>query len=161
MNKILLLLIGLLIGMIAGGIIVGGMSLHIMVFLAKNKDANIMKFKSYFELALKMIEKLISGDELFQTLVQKKYNKLAIYGCGSMGRLLVKLLEREGIFVCFFIDKGLEGKNIDGKNVRGVNDIDTDVDCIIVTPYLDFENIENELKHLNEEREVLPLNLIV
>lgn len=141
MLKALLVILGIVIGIVIGVFL----CLRLTVYVAKTKDKNNKKFQAYYDLTIKIINRLVSGEPIFSSLKKKGYRTIAIYGCADMGRLLNRLLSKEEYVVKCFIDRRLAGQVIDNLEVKSPADILEDVDCVIVTPFLSFDEIVKDM----------------
>lgn len=75
---------------------------------------------------------------------EKGYNNIAIYGFGTTGKLLYNEI-KNNINICCIIDKSVVSKDID---IIKPDDIGNykNISKIIVTPYIEFFNIRNNLR---------------
>ncbi len=96
----------------------------------------------------KWLQNRNDGKIIGEHLSRYPYKKVAIYGAGDLGQLLLYELRDSGIDVLYFIDKTAEGR----KSEQGIPIIlfkefaDQDaVDAIIVTPMTDYESINHVL----------------
>lgn len=78
---------------------------------------------------------------------EKNYNKIAIYGFGTTGKLLYDEIKDE-IEICCIIDKSDTAKiNVEVEVIKPRDIINYEnINIIIVTPYFQFYEIRNSLK---------------
>ncbi len=154
---IILIIVGIVIGLIIGLFL----SLRLILFIAKKKDENIYKFQSYYKLMIKLMYKMMDKEPLFLNLKENGYVTIAIYGCADMGILLYSLLSKEGYNIEFFLDKNLAGQEKCGIEIRKPSQNMDNIDCVIVTPYLAFDEIENELRKKMNNVKVVSLKQLI
>lgn len=157
MLKALLVILGIVIGIVIGVFL----CLRLTVYVAKTKDKNNKKFQAYYDLTIKMINRLVSGKPIFFSLKENGYKNIAIYGCADMGRLLNRLLSKEEYVVKCFIDRRLAGQVIDNLEVKSPSDVLEDVDCVIVTPFLSFDEIVRDMGGNNLNSDFAPLDALI
>lgn len=86
-----------------------------------------------------------SGRTLEEYFVENGYQKIAVYGIGEIGTLLLKEMMRyEKIAVKYGIDRNTANRNINISIVSPQADFEQ-VDVIVVTPTFDFDNIKQKL----------------
>jgi Prephenate dehydrogenase len=109
------------------------------------------KLESYYELYNLWIKS--KNIVLKNALAKKGYNKIAIYGCGIIGKNLISVLKDENANIKYIIDKeDFKEKEIENKDIKYINasDVDKlqklDVDIIIVTPVFSYKEISESLK---------------
>lgn len=91
-----------------------------------------------------------------ESLIQKGYKNVAVYGVGIIGKIVVdKLRELSGINVKYLIDRKV--KEYKGEKVYQ-EPCDSDIDVIIVTVLNEDNNMRRCLKSFYREAEVLMVN---
>lgn len=111
---------------------------NVLVKMEQNKlMLNIELFNRWLYLKIK-------GESLGKILLEKNIYRVAIYGMGDLGTRLYEELVNDGVLVKYGIDQ-----NPDNVNVRNVlmvvdakEEFDPDIDMVIVTPMLYFDEIE-------------------
>lgn len=116
-----------------------------------------------FEMSTKWLEKMQDGDSIDRYFVDHNIKKIAIYGCGYLGRLLLRELSESGnVEVAFGIDR-LETTICapEGITVYDVDDfLPEKVDAIVVTPAYDYDKVYKMLSEKTDD-EVLSFEEIV
>ena len=98
------------------------------------------------------LEKKIEGNSIEKYLVDRKYQVISIYGCGSIGKMFYEdMIQNSSIKVQSFIEK--ESKEIEWNTGRlevySIKQVDySGIDAIIVTPFYAFEQIKSDLNNL-------------
>ena len=89
----------------------------------------------------------LSIDEYF---VKRGIHSVAIYGLGMFGKHLYRELQDSRVQVCYIMDRNLEVQEFATEDSKYIypGDEMLEVDCIVVTPILKYEEIKNELKNL-------------
>lgn len=87
-----------------------------------------------------------SVEDLKQSLANQKLQRIAIYGMGKVGKVIYELFKRNGLEVVYCIDlnKNIELNNVDLRH--SIDDMTNDIDAVIVTPEMYFEEISEEIK---------------
>lgn len=109
---------------------------------ASNKIAKMSYYYSFMSRWMGILEYGYKLQEFFE---DSQYDSIVIYGCGPMGKHLVRQLARSKVQVKAFIDKSAPGMYQDIEIVASVNEIGK-VDAIVVTPILEYCEIKNKLK---------------
>lgn len=91
------------------------------------------------EYNVKNIKKIMSDQRL---------HRVAIYGMGRVGKVIFELFKRNGIEVVYCIDlnKSIELNNIDLRH--SIEAMTNDIDAVIVTPELFFEEISGKIQKI-------------
>lgn len=79
---------------------------------------------------------------------EQKLQRIAIYGMGRIGKVIFELFKRNGIEVVYCIDlsKNIE---LDYTDLRhSIDDMTNDIDAVIVTPEVFFEEISGEIQKM-------------
>lgn len=80
-----------------------------------------------------------------QLLKQQGIHTIAVYGMGYVGQKFVELLEKAKINVCYGIDKNSSAV-VGMTNVRTPENVSDDMDMIVVTPELHYDDIYTTLR---------------
>lgn len=117
------------------------------------------KFQKFYKCLNKWMDNLEEGKYLCDYLSEKKIETVAIYGCGALGKHVLKELSGSNITVKYMIDQHY---NIGRSSLKVVNPEEhlEEVDAVIVTPIMEYENIENKLKG-KIKADILSLEMIV
>lgn len=103
---------------------------------------------------------------MYKYFEKNNIKKIAIYGAGTIGELFYNEIKNTGLKVSFFIDNNIdkEGTSLGDITIIGCDkiDIQESVDAIIVSPVLDYKEIEKMLqeKKLNATK-IISLEQIV
>ena len=101
------------------------------------------KFHSMYQMLERLIYCKQAGYSIGRYLLQSGIAKIAIYGCGDVGRILYNELLDEDIEVKYGIDKNTK---IDFPiEIRSLSESLDEVDAVIVTSIAYFSDIEEEL----------------
>lgn len=101
------------------------------------------KFHSMYQMLERLIYCKQAGYSIGRYLQQSGIAKIAIYGCGDVGRILYNELLDEDIEVKYGIDKNTK---IDFPiEIRSLSESLDEVDAVIVTSIAYFSDIEEEL----------------
>lgn len=84
------------------------------------------------------------GFDLSEDLSQKGYKIIAVYGMGSIGKLICKSIDNSVVRIEYGIDKNESGINSDIKILNPENNL-PEVDAIIVTPVYYYDDIKKDL----------------
>lgn len=113
--------------------------------VSKNKDKKSGKYKKYYLLMCRWISLQKNLPLLKIYMEKKKYHRFAIYGTGEMGKIIYDQLIELGYEVSYFIDHYTFSDIQDDIKIYRPGEILPKVDVIIVTPYLEYEKIKNDL----------------
>lgn len=108
--------------------------------------ALVARKNSFYQLMSKWMEQKLEGKSIAEKLVQKGYEKIAIYGAGRHGMFLYHDLLSSKVQVAYFIDRNRDAIQDMDVSVFTPGDELPDVDAIVISPYLEFEAIKSELK---------------
>lgn len=132
-----------------------------MTLFRQNDD----RLNRYYDLLLNWIDALYGKRSLSDYLKSNGYQKVAIYGNGTMGFLLYEDLKKSDMTVAYFIDKNAQEipLDIEGIHTIGVEKIkeQEEVDAIIVTPIHAFDAIKNDLKKKDINIPIISLDTVV
>ena len=85
------------------------------------------------------------GNSIVQYFEKYNFNSVAIYGMGALGEILLNELRDTDIKVVYGIDKNASCITRDIE-MKGIGEIVSGVDAIVVTPVSYFDSIEKVLK---------------
>lgn len=109
--------------------------------LGEEKD----KYYQYYQLLNRWLVCKQEGRSLASYFEKKKYESIAIYGMGPLGERLFDELRGTSIKVLYGIDKTTDGTPRKGLRMVRPEEEFEDVDCIVVSPFLDYSPIEDLL----------------
>lgn len=101
---------------------------------------------SFYQFMSKWMELKLGGKSVAEKLIQKGYERIAIYGAGKHGMFLYQDLVDSSVKVAYFIDRNKDVLQDLDVPVFTPGEELPNVDAIVVSPYLEFETIKNELK---------------
>lgn len=102
------------------------------------------KLVLFYDLLVKWLNLELSNCPIKNYFLMRNYNKVIVYGIKELGDLLIKELERDGIYVVCGIDK--EARYIiQNVTIIEPNDNIPDADIIVVTAIAAFNEIKNDL----------------
>lgn len=109
-------------------------------------EKQVLRKTSFYNMLYYWIDSKQKKNCFSKVLHQIDIYKVAIYGFGKHGKLLLKDLLDDGVEVDYIIDK--EPKELYCENIKilGLKQELPMTDAIIITPYLEIESIEKELK---------------
>ena len=115
------------------------------------------------EMGTKWLEKMQNGDSIERYFVDHNIKKIAIYGCGYLGRLLLRELRKTGnVEVAFGIDT-VENPICAPEDIT-IYDVDDffpeKVDAIVVTPAFDYDKVYKKLSEKTDD-EILSFEEVV
>lgn len=139
MKKMLLTGASLLTGVGIGGTIMGSKMNHIIC----EKQEIGEKFRIMYHMMERWMRIKQRGDSLKIYFEVNEYKKIAIYGMGDIGRLLLNEMNELGIDVVYGIDKNVNVTDM--INVYSPDSNLPEVDAIVVTPIAYFDDIEGML----------------
>ena len=125
-------------------------------------DEEYKKKKYYYSLLKMIIEKKIEGRSIAGYLRENGKKKIAVYGYGDLGKILCKIIDKEkDISISCIIDRNVSsGKESSHDVVSSIEENRSSVDAVIVTPFLEYDEIRNGLiKHTDTD--ILSLEDIV
>lgn len=115
-----------------------------MFYALYHETKRSVKYKSNYEIAMRMTEIDNLSEKLTNYLKISNINSIAIYGVGRVGSQLISLLKNTDINIVFAID---ENKSIiEGIKTVSMKEIKDKVDAVIVTTPYDFKQISKNLK---------------
>ena len=101
-----------------------------------------------------------SGMSIADKLLQEGISAVAIYGAGKHGKMLYNELKTAKVKVACWIDRNCKAGTIEGCPVIDTGRELPQVDAVIVTPYREFQSIENLLRGKTKAR-IIPLDTLV
>lgn len=139
--------------MFVGGIIIG-VVLGVVITYKKMQstvDSTTQLYEKFYRMH-SMMERWLAciqkGRSLEQYLYDKGYEKIAVYGLGEVGLLLIEELKDTKIKILCGIDKKPKTKL--RMDIKKPGDTIVDADAIIVTAIAYFYDIEKELSRYNK-----------
>lgn len=111
------------------------------------EQTNISTWDCYVMMK-KWMENRNNGKSIGGYLEKYPYKKLAIYGAGDLGKLVLFELQNSSISICYIIDRMAEAiKSENGIPVVLLQDIkyQEQVDAILVTPLVDYTGVNRAL----------------
>lgn len=118
-----------------------------MIFYKRKTEKRLLdKYTNFYIILdywLKLYEDNKTIDMYFK---QRGYKKIAVYGMGVLGKHLEKQLCEKDISIEYVIDKGMF---LQGNYIMKMDEVKNNlpnVDVIVVTAIMEFENIERQLK---------------
>lgn len=159
MNKKKILQIFLKLAAVTGGI---AYILYADSKVINNERRKSNRYASYYELVYKWLVNKNNGKKIEEYFKKNGYNKIAIYGAGTLGELLYHDLENCNIEVKGFMDKNTS-VGIDNVKTYQIEEMreNKEVDCIVVTPIFCFCDIEDELREKGIINKIVSLEEIV
>lgn len=112
------------------------------IIVGKNKDRNVNKFKQYFKLMTKWIQ--LDADKVEKYLFKQGIGTISIYGVGDIGKTLFDQLKDSRVKVVSFLE-ARDREQYQGVPVVSIDRYNTKTDAIIVTPFLEYDQIKKEL----------------
>lgn len=108
--------------------------------------AMLVRKDSFYQLMSKWMKLKLEGQSLAEKLAHNGYSRIAIYGAGRHGMFLYQDLLGSRVRVVYFIDRNK--KALQGKDIPVYLPVEElpDIDAIVVSPYLEFELIKQDLK---------------
>lgn len=144
MKLFIMLVVGFAIGATLGVIL----TYKKMYAIVDSKSQLYNKFLMMYRMLERWLTYLQKGCSLEQYLCDRGYEKIAIYGLGEVGLLLMEELKDTKIKIICGIDKNSKiNLPID---IKKPNDTIVDADAIIVTAIAYFYDIEKELSKYNK-----------
>ncbi|MCI8669507.1 MAG: hypothetical protein HFI34_08325 [Lachnospiraceae bacterium] len=135
---------------------------------AKAKESLLLKrYKKYYGVTSSWLLKNLSNEDSIKKYLESSgYNKIAVYGMGSIAELLSKQFEQyTDMEIKYYIDRngrelvyglnGLEVVDIDG--MAGMEE----VDLVIVTAVADYDDILGEIRKKYKSLKVVSLEEII
>lgn len=105
----------------------------------------VEKYESLFQLMCRWTKNIQEEQNIAEWFEKCDYRHIAIYGMGVVGRCMMRELEGSKIVIDYVIDLK-EKCDMGSLTVYKPTDILPEVDCIIVTPIANFDEIEDVLR---------------
>lgn len=140
MKKRILAIISTIIGIFAGGCIVGNVSRNVLIPMREQLD----KITWYYKLLDEWLRMRQNGVTLNCYFEKKGYKKIAIYGMKELGQRLFDELRQTEVEIVCVIDQYAKGIHSEVKVITPEEKI-PDVDAIVVTAVYYFEAIDEKL----------------
>lgn len=122
-------------------------------------DGKCRKFQKYYRCLNKWMENLEKGKHLYDYLIKKQMITVAIYGYGVLGKHVLTELTDSSVKVKYLIDQNCNIGRGSLKIVSPEDDLE-EVDAIIVTPVIGYEDIESKLRNKTRAR-ILSLEAVI
>lgn len=133
---IIMLVLAFLIGFLACGFI-----LYIPKSIKEKKTEKLSnKHRSMFITMKRWMLLKLHGKQIADFFVQRGFKKIAIYGMGNIGEVLVEELKGENVTIEYAIDRAENIKN-NGIKIFAIEEPLKEVDLIVVTVIGDIEEI--------------------
>ena len=112
----------------------------------------------YFDILDKWMKLEEAGYNVQNYFLNKKWNRIAIYGKGKIGMHLYNRLKNTDVHVEYFIDRS--SNNCD-KTIQVINPQEKlpDIDVVVVTPVMEFEQIKKSLQN-SDIKNIISLDCI-
>jgi len=112
----------------------------------RNEKTKSTRYLLDMRIDLLMIERYMSGVGFDKMLRTHNYRKVAIYGAANVGKCLYHFLKSSEIEVICFIDKRKFVDELYNIPIYDLNNINSNIDAIIVTPLTYYDEIYDDLK---------------
>lgn len=126
---------------------IGGMKRCNKKIIAERKLKE--RYELYYNLTNQWLQNRYNNYDISKYFAERGILTVAVYGNGTMANLLYQELMEYKIEVLYFIDKNSPDGQIGFNNLRIVNMDNLNsmkrVDAVIVTPFFDFEEINQQL----------------
>lgn len=109
-------------------------------------QALLARKDSFYQLMSKWMKLKLEGGSLAEKLVQRGIAKVAIYGAGKHGMFLYQDLQESEVQVAYFIDRNKDTLQDKTVPVYTSEEELPPVDAVVVSPYLEFEVIKQDLE---------------
>ena len=139
MKKVVNILLGAILGLVAGGISVGKLYKKIV----GNREEKIDKFKRYYNMLNQWLILSQQNKPLSQYFIDSGYRSIAIYGMGEMGQRLYDELKDSEIEMKYVIDR--EENIYTPIEIHDPESVIDGVDVVVVTAVFDYERIIEKL----------------
>ncbi len=115
---------------------------------------------SFYDFMSKWMQMKLEGGSVSENLIRNKCEKIAIYGAGKHGKYLYQDLLHSKVQVEYFIDRNKDAVQYLDTAIYTIEERLPMVDAIIVSPFLEFQTIKNELEKRCKYR-IIALNEII
>lgn len=120
--------------------------MHFSRYYEKQKQDKMERHSHFYRMLSDWMELILSGYSLADSLRKMGMESAAIYGAGKHGCFLYQDLKNSGFNILFFIDRNKMVQAPDGKKVYLPTEEIPQADIIIVSTYLEFDDIVQSLK---------------
>lgn len=148
MKKRIINIISFFLGIMTGGCFVGNRMSEKLTERDKMSDKHL----TLFLMMNQWVRNYQERRELYLFFEKKGYKKIAIYGLSYVGETLLNELKNTDIQVDYAVDRNI-GREIEGVKVYSPEDMLENVDAIIVTAIMSFDEIKEKL----EEKVTCPI----
>lgn len=111
-----------------------------------NERRTTDKYKGYYAMLIQWLEILQNKSSIYKYFKENKYDKIAIYGIGEVGKRLMCDLNNTEVFVKYAIDSTQQSS--EKLRIYKLSEVSDDVDVVIVTPIFAFDKIKKDLKKI-------------
>lgn len=135
-------------------VVVAFLGILIGIIIGKRKNAYKIlnerrttdKYKGYYAMLIQWLGILQNKSSIDKYFKENKYEKIAIYGIGEVGKRLVCDLNNTEVFVKYAIDSTQQSS--EKLRIYKLSEVSDDVDVVIVTPIFAFDKIKKDLKKI-------------
>lgn len=136
----------ILFGVVCAGVCFAGSRYY---YRNKNNDKND-RYIQWFKTLYQWITIQQDGEKITDYFKKQNYKRVAIYGMGELGKLLLRELTDTDIEIPFVIDQNAGSVVASGKKVVMLKEIPEDVDVIVVSVIDKFDAIKADVeKYVN------------
>lgn len=125
-------------------------------------ETNLNRQSQYYDALLDWIDNMQSNRKIDTFLLENGFEKIAVYGKGTLGFLLYRELQNTDVTIEYFVDQTADeySSNVEGIPVIKKEELDKmeAVDAIIVTPIHAYENIKTDLEGIGVTVPIISLN---
>lgn len=118
------------------------------------------KYYRYYQLLNQWLVYRQQGRSAAEYLEKKGYRSAAIYGMGLLGERLFDDLRGSAVEVRYGIDQMSDGTPRNGLKMINLEGAFEEVDCIVISPFLDYSPIE-ELLYGKIQGDILALDEVI
>lgn len=112
----------------------------------KNQD----RYFQWYKVLYQWIVIQQDGEKITNYFKKQNYKRVAIYGAGELGKLLLRELDNTDIEIPFLIDQNAGSVTAFGKNIVTLKEVREDVDAIVVSVIDKFDAIKADVeKYVN------------
>lgn len=132
--------------------------------VVENRIAFAERYRAYYELVNQWMSNKNKNHSLVNFLREKNINKVAVYGNGSLGKLLIHDLQAENMEIVCIVDKGAKeiktGNQIPIVPLKNTS-ILSKADILIVTPIADYADVLEDLHENDIQMEIVSLEDVI
>ena len=121
---------------------------------------NAYRKSSFYSLLSRWMQIKLDGKTVADNILELGFQSVAIYGAGKHGKFLYQDLKDSKVKIAYMIDRNISAMAGTDVTVYTMEDDLPNVDAVIVTPYLEFDGIRNEIMDKGNYK-VLSLDEIV